>query len=126
SHGIAAQTLLEHRTLEYVKQALRTAIEWNADSVGAERKLSSVRFIAESLERHLRRMMDLEETGGYMGAAVDEKPHLAEQIEKLRADHERIRQELPGLLARLTVGDPRNIAELPASCAALAEFVDRL
>lgn len=94
---IAAQTLMEHRTLEYVKQALRVTLQWDVDSVGPERKLSSVRFIAESLQRHLARLMELEESGGYMQAVVEEKPHLADQIVRLRADHEAFRRELAAM-----------------------------
>jgi hypothetical protein len=123
---IAAQTLLEHRTLEYVKQALRVTIDWDVDSVGVDRKLSSVNFIVESLVRHMMRLMDLEECGGYMQAAVEEKPHLAEQIDRLRADHDVFRRRLPALMERLPEQSPAAQDGLPATCVMLSEFLDLL
>lgn len=123
---IAAQTLLEHRTLEYVKEALRVTVEWDLESVGADRKLSSVLFIVESLRRHMLRLMSLEETGGYMHAAIEEKPQLSEQIKRLRADHEFFRRNLLSLNDRLV--EPQNLAKesLPAICDDLVAFLDRL
>lgn len=123
---IAAQTLLEHRTLEYVKDALRVTVEWDIDSVGADRKLSSVLFIVESMYRHLLRLMSLEETGGYMHAAVEEKPQLAEQIERLRADHDIFRRDLLALHERLTSHDVLPSESLPAICEELMAFLDHL
>ena len=35
---------------------------------------SSVKFTAESLTRHLQRMMEMEEAGGYMSLVAEEKP----------------------------------------------------
>lgn len=123
---IAAQTLLEHRTLEYVKEALRVTVDWDVESVGADRKLSSVLFIVESLHRHMLRLMSLEETGGYMQAAVEEKPQLAEQIKRLRADHEVFRQQLLALNNRLTTPEAVATAALPGTCEALVAFLDHL
>jgi hypothetical protein len=121
---IAAQTLLEHRTLEYVKEALRVTVEWDLESVGAERKLSSVLFIVESLHRHMLRLMSLEETGGYMQAAIFEKPQLAQQIDRLRADHDVYRRDLVRLNHHLTA--PAANALLAETCEALAAFLDDL
>lgn len=123
---IAAQTLLEHRTLEYVKEALRVTVDWDIDSVGAERKLSSALFIVESLHRHLLRLMSLEETGGYMHAAIEEKPHLAEQIERLRADHDVFRRDLLALHDRLADQQALATESLPAICEDLVAFLDHL
>jgi len=123
---IAEQTLMEHRTLEYVKQALRVTLQWDVDSVGADRKLSSVRFIAESLQRHLVRLMELEETGGYMQAVVEEKPHLADQIVRLRADHEVFRRESDALLPKHCDGDGLAEEALVQLGDALLRFLDRL
>jgi hypothetical protein len=123
---IAAQTLMEHRTLEYVKQALRVTLHWDLDSVGADRKLSSVRFIAESLQRHLARLMELEESGGYMQAVVDEKPHLADQIVRLRADHEAFRTVLDALMPASFDGDGLADDALTPYGASLLKFLDRL
>jgi hypothetical protein len=121
---IAAQTLLEHRTLEYVKEALRVTVDWDLDSVGAERKLSSVLFIVESLHRHMLRLMSLEETGGYMQAAILEKPQLADHVQRLRADHDVYRRDLVRLNHYLTA--PAAQALLSETCEALATFLDDL
>lgn len=123
---IAAQTLLEHRTLEYVKQALRVTVDWDLESVGAERKLSSILFIVESLHRHMLRLMSLEESGGYMQAAIEEKPHLADQIRRLRGDHDVFRRELNSLHDRLKEDNPVASSTLPATCEALLAFLEHL
>jgi hypothetical protein len=123
---IAAQTLMEHRTLEYVKQALRVTVQWDLDSVGADRKLSSVRFIAESLQRHLLRLMELEESGGYMQAVVEEKPHLANQIVRLRADHEVFRRQLAVLPICHPQTDELADETLSQANPALLAFLDKL
>jgi hypothetical protein len=126
SRTIAAQTLLEHRTLEYVKQALRVTVDWDLESVGVERKLSSILFIVESLHRHLLRLMSLEESGGYMQAAIEEKPHLADQIRKLRADHDGFRRDLRALNDLVKEDNPIASGSLSSTCESLVAFLDQL
>jgi hypothetical protein len=123
----ARQALFEHELLEHLKKALRRAIEWPIDQVGLARKRSTVCFTADSLGRHLERLMEIEEEGGYMRDVIERKPHFAEKAKKLLADHTRFREELRHLLptlARRDSLDEQALAELCASCLLLLAQVD--
>src|SRR3954471_23577512 len=92
--ALARQGLFEHELLERLKEALRLAKSWSVESVGFERKRSSVCFTAQSMCRHLERLMELEEEGGYMCEVLEAKPQLADDITVLRSDHDAFRRML--------------------------------
>ena len=83
---------VEHRILEHVKNALRVALDWEVPDVGIPRKISSVRFTFKSFQRHLVRLIDIEEDGGYMAAVADFKPNLYHRVETLRREHDNLRR----------------------------------
>src|SRR5262245_15896857 len=92
---------MEHQILEHVKQAMRVTLNWHAPDVSMPRKLSSLQFTIKSFQRHLERVMNLEEQGGYMSEVVDEKPYLQNRISFLAGDHRRFRDRLRALLPAL-------------------------
>jgi hemerythrin-like domain-containing protein len=92
---------MEHQILDHVKQALRVTLNWHAPDVSMPRKLSSLQFTIKSFQRHLERVMNLEEEGGYMSEVVDEKPYLQDRISVLAGDHRRFRDRLRALLPAL-------------------------
>jgi len=92
---------MEHQILDHVKQALRVTLGWKVPSVGLPRKLSSVQFTLKSFQRHLERLMDIEEQDGYMDVVSEAKPHLAQRIERLEQDHELFRRELCHIVPRI-------------------------
>jgi len=92
---------MEHQILEYVKQALRVTLHWKAPAVSMPRKLSTLHFTIQSFQRHLERLMKIEEEGGYMSHVLDAKPHLQQRVEKLATDHVRFRNRLRELLPEL-------------------------
>src|ERR1700679_364526 len=98
--SLAHQTLVEHQILEHVKDALRLTLEMKTSSTSLARKLSSVRFMAQSFERHLDRLFDLEEDGGYMDMVRERRPQLIDEATRLRHEH----AELRGLLASIQQG----------------------
>ncbi len=124
---VARQALFEHELLDHLKKALRHALSWEIDRVGLNRKRSSVCFTADSLGRHLERLMEIEEEGGYMRVVIDRKPHLAEQAKRLLEDHRRFREELQNLLPRVANGqqfDQVGLDELSLELLALLDQVD--
>lgn len=126
--ALARQALFEHDLLEHLKKALRLAVEWEVRDVGLARKSSSVCFTAGSLGRHLERLMQIEEEGGYMREVVERKPNLADEVNALRADHEYFRNALARLMP--TVADGKRLTEteltkLCDDCLMLLERVDQ-
>ena len=119
---------MEHQILEHVKQALRVTLDWQAPVVSMPRKLSSVQFTAKSFQRHLERLMCIEEEGGYMREVLDVQPNLQNRIERLATDHARFRAgicELVPHLDSLNEWDEARFEELSNHLRALLDDVDR-
>lgn len=92
---------MEHQVFEHVKQALLVTLNWDAPSVSMPRKLSSLQFTIKSFQRHLERVLSIEEDGGYMADAMDIKPYFQDRVEQLAKDHARIRDWLKKLMPQL-------------------------
>ena len=74
---------MEHQILDHVKQALRVTLGWKVPSEGVPRKLSSVQFTLKSFQRHLERLMNLEEQDGYMVMVGEIKPNMQSRVDRL-------------------------------------------
>jgi hypothetical protein len=122
----AQAACLEHQILDHVKQALRVTLEWKAPSIALSRKMSSVQFTTKSFARHLMRMMDLEETDGYMQVVREEKPHLDHRVQKLERQHQQFRRALEELTP-----DVSSMTALPEDqfefvCSRIVELLDQV
>lgn len=126
ANSIAEQALIEHRILQHVKAALRLSLDWKASEVGLDRKLSSVRFTAQSLERHLVRMMTLEEEGGYMDAVRERKPNWTTKVEALAREHDEIRDLLARVMPQLESENARDPDRFTDACENLGTLLQRL
>ncbi len=84
SQEIAKQVEVELALLVNIEQSLRIALDWETEDRGNIRKLSTLRFVARSFERHLTRLRVLAEYGGYMHLVTDSKPHLASAVQGLQ------------------------------------------
>ena len=89
---------MEHQILDHVKQALRVTLGWRVPAVGLSRKLSSVQFTLRSFQRHLDRLMEIEEEDGYMVLVAETKPQLMTHIERLEHEHDLFRDQIKHLL----------------------------
>jgi len=123
--SIVRHTEVEHETIAHIRDAVRDAI--NNPAEGTEdlsRKISSVRFVAQSFQRYLERMLALEEHDGYMAVICETRPNFETKVQALRQDHERfrsqIRQIIPGL-ERVTAQQPDVFSSI---CSALLELVN--
>jgi hypothetical protein len=122
----AQASYVEHQILEHVKSALRVTLEWRAPSIALPRKMSSVQFTTKSFTRHLLRMMDLEETDGYMNVVREQKPHLEHRVKKLERQHAGFRGYLEELQPEVEA-----MAALPEDqfeyvCSRIVELLDRV
>ena len=122
--AIAEQVLKEHQMLKLISQAMQVAIGWTVPAHEISRKLSSLRFVAESLRRHQERLMSLEEDAGYMHAVVESTPNLANTVEALRLDHDKFRQAWSRILPRLDKVSPTEHAVLTGLCEELTDLLD--
>ncbi|MDZ4821642.1 MAG: hemerythrin domain-containing protein [Planctomycetota bacterium] len=123
---IAQQTLIEHQTLKHIVEALRTVLNWHVPEAGAPRKLTSLRFVTSSLQRHVEYMLNLEETGGYMPEIRAASPKLTDQVEALRQQHDEFRETLRQIVAGLeevTAGNQQQFASL---CERLTTLLAKL
>lgn len=105
---LAQQTELEKGMLSQIMEMLRTTMAWQTRSDDGSRKLSTLRFMAQSFQRHLGRMMALEEYDGYMDLVMETSPNLSRAVEALRQDHDRFRQAASHIvlsLERLSILD---------------------
>jgi Hemerythrin HHE cation binding domain len=92
---------MEHQILHHIKQAMRVTLDWQAPVVSMPRKLSSLQFTIKSFQRHLERVITVEEGGGYMADVLDARPYFQDRIEQLASDHARFRARLQKLLPQL-------------------------
>jgi len=99
--ALSEHVLLEHQTLAHVTSALRTTIGWRYQGADLSRKLESLLFVGQSFQRHLKRLLALEEQDGYMTVVLASKPELKEHVSALQLEHEEFRKTLGRILARL-------------------------
>lgn len=126
SSQIAEQTLIEHQTLKHVMDALQIVLNWPAPEAGMPRKLTSLKFVTGSLQRHVEYMLALEETGGYMPQVMAISPQFAKEVATLRQEHDEFREALRQIVAELdgvTASDTQRIATL---CDQLVDLLDKL
>lgn len=117
---------MEHKILEHVKAALRLTLDWEVPAVGMSRKLSSVRFTLKSFERHLQRLMRLEESGGYMDTVGESKPNMQQQAESLLTDHDDFRRSLESIVPALDALGNDEKQQFEATCQEIRALLDRV
>lgn len=119
---------MEHQILEHVKQALRVTVGWKVPAVGVARKLSSVQFTLKSFQRHLERLMNLEEQDGYMVMVGEIKPNMQFRVDRLEREHDQFRLEIDDLFPRfdeISEFDPEAMDRLCDDIDTLLDQIDR-
>ena len=92
NNSITEQMVVEHEMLKSIVGGLRQAIGLKPERDTFARKLHTVHFIAQSLQRHLDHLLTLEECDGYMDAVVSLCPQLGRQVDALRQEHDQFRK----------------------------------
>src|SRR5262249_30868237 len=103
----------------HLVRGLRVTVAWEVPGPDASRKLSTLRFIAQSFQRHLERLLTLEEHDGYLGLVRASSPRLGRATDVLAAEHERFRSQARGLVQRLERRVGTDLAGLGQLCADL-------
>ncbi len=99
--AIHQQIQIEQDLLRHVVDALRAAVNWSAVDEGVTRKISTVRFLAETLQRHTQRLWAIHEYDGYMSFIIQTAPEMTHTVEGLKREHEKFRQRVQQLVLRL-------------------------
>ena len=124
--NIAEQTLIEHGMLKHITDGLRTAIRWAPEGGDIGRQLSTVRFIAQSLQRHLDHLLALEEYDGYMDAVITAVPQLSKRVEALRQEHDQFRSLTRRAVHDLEHASPAAPASFTKLCKDLLDLLQKL
>jgi hypothetical protein len=98
NHDIAQQTNVENGILKLLIEGWRSALAWNVTDDDFSGKLSTVRFITQSFQRHLDHLMALEEYDGYMDRLKKKAPQLTRAVNALKQEHETFRTEIRRIL----------------------------
>lgn len=114
----------EQRLFDHVKQALRVMVEWRAPAVSLERKQSGVRFALRSFCRHLERLMEFEERGGYLDAISDSRPNWQTRVVRLRAEHAQLRERIGRLTPQLDDTAAWRAERFDDACETIRELLD--
>jgi hemerythrin-like domain-containing protein len=125
--AISEQVLVEHKILAHITSALRATIGWAYQGTDLTRKIGSLRFVGQSLQRHLKHLMGLEEEDGYMSVILESHAELSDEIEALRQEHGQFRKDLSRILTRLRLVKPTDhlaLAKISENLLALLEKLD--
>jgi hypothetical protein len=120
------QFTVENQVLDHVKTALRKSLASDEDRMGLERKVSTVKFVTESLIRHLIRLLDLEDETEGDDPIEESKPHLADKTATLQTDHGQFRAILNEMRDQVAGISAANEPHFDSFCKELQSFLDRL
>ena len=124
---IADQTRIEQELLRHVMEGLRLSTAWQVQGPDASRKLSTRRFVTASLQRHLERLLALEEDDGFLDQVPACAPRLARAAAALRAEHDGFRSEARRVVQRLEplpATDPAALEEVGRVLVALLDRIE--
>jgi hypothetical protein len=125
--AISEQVLIEHTILAHIESALRATIDWKYQGTDLTRKIGSLRFVGQSLQRHLKHLMDQEERDGYMSVILESHPELSDEVEALRQEHGQFRKGMNRILTRLRLLKPTDhltLAKITEDLLALLSKLD--
>jgi hypothetical protein len=123
---IVRQAEVELAILLVIEQSLRLALQWTTRDRANSHKLSTLRFVARSFERHLTRTRVLADHGGYMHLITDANPHLASEVRALRDAREELQANFEGIILRLEYVSPDDAAAFGEVCAQLECYLEQL
>lgn len=123
---IAKQFQVELALLVNIEESLRIVLDWKTGDRGIVRKLSTLRFVTRSFERHLIRLRALSEYGGYMDLVTDIKPNLANEVLQLRKAGVGLQADMERMIVALELVSPSNIAGFNAICTEYESYLEAL
>lgn len=126
SPELAQQTLVENEFLKVLMESLRITLAWKVQGHDFSRKLSTLRFVAHSFQRHLERVFSLEEIDGYMDLIAKKAPRLSRTVGALKMEHDSFRNGIRRIVHGLEHMSPANQAGFDSVCAELLMLLQQL
>ena len=126
THSQANVARMEHQILDHVKQALKVTLNWKVPETGLSRKVSSVRFTFQSFQRHLERLLDLEEQDGYMVLVAELKPNMFTRVERLEQDHLKFREALQQLMPEVEAVNEYQCEQFEEVCEEIRVLLEKI
>jgi len=121
--AIVQQTRVENEALEFVTMALERTIAWPVQGGEFTRKLSSLRFMTESFQRHMERLFALEELDGYMDVVCRLHPEMSGDVDELKNQQEKLRNTIRQLILKLERTPPGDLVVFNAICEELQSLI---
>jgi hypothetical protein len=125
-NGIGQQTRVEHEILKHITRAMRVVMDWEVVGNEFSRKLASLRFLSQSFQRHLERMMAVEEHDGYMSAVAESHPQWSKEVDALRQDHSKFRAAIHWVVPHLERVSPTDLGGFQHICRELHDLLETL
>jgi hypothetical protein len=107
-------------------EGLRNTLAWKVQGTDFVRKLSTLRFYTQSFQRHLERVLALEEYDGYMDLVLQASPQLGNGVDALRREHEQFRKESSHIVHRFEHVSPTDGDSFARICDELHGLLNRL
>jgi len=126
NNNIAEQMVVEHEMFKHIMDGLLLALGLKLEGDDFSRKLHTIRFIAQSFQRHLNHLLTLEEYGGYMDAVVNLSPQLSRRVDALRQEHDQFRKTSRQVLLRLETVAPTDRTTFRNVCNELLALLKKL
>ena len=123
---IAKQFQVELALLVNFERSLRIVLDWMTGDHEIARKLSTMRFVAQSFDRHLARLRVLSEHGGYMHLVTDSMPNLANEVSVLKTVRDRLQAELEPMIIALEHLSPGDKSEFEQICVDVERYLEAL
>ena len=123
---VARQNQVEQDMLRHIMEGLRVSAGWQVPGPDGSRKLSTLRFVAQSFQRHLEHVLALEEYDGYMDLVLASAPWLGRATDALRAEHDLFRTEARRLVQRLERLPATDLAALGKLCDDLLVLLGKI
>jgi hemerythrin-like domain-containing protein len=126
NRDVARQTQVEQELLGHIMQVVRISAGWPVPGPDASRKLSTLRFVAQSFQRHLEHLLTLEEYDGYMDLVRTCAPRLGRLTEALKLEHDVFRGRTRQLVQRLERLAATDVKTLDTVCTEMLELLNRV
>src|SRR5471030_2765170 len=123
---LAQQTLVEQNMLLLIIEGLRSTLDWEVEGDDFSRKLSTLRFISESFQRHLERVLALEEYDGYMDLVLQASPQQGNNVNALKQEHQQFRKEASHIVHRFENVSPTDGDSFSRICGELVVLLKSL
>jgi hypothetical protein len=123
---VARQTQVEHQMLQHIMEGVRITVGWQVEGTDATRKLSTLSFMLQSFQRHLERLLALEEHEGYMDLVPANDARLARIANALKGEHQTFRSEAHRFVQRLERMQSTDLDGLAQVCSELLVLLKKI